>query len=140
MVEWNDDGSIKLPAFMVRKKKEKEVRLKKGRCVLVKKELTSTKPKKCTLHLTLSEAILDNSFLHKVYSVFNENSEVPSKIIKLNEKEFDIEIGTHFRRCSDCCKMINRLRDALYDNVIEEDGSCTYEKRTQNFCYEDYFD
>lgn len=143
MFEFNKDGSLKLPDTVIKEKQKKEYRLKKGKCLLIKKEMTSfTAPKKCVLHLKLSEAIEDNGFVENVYRYFKMNSELPIKIIKINEKEFDIEIGTYFRRCSECIKLIGRFRGFLYDNVIEEKGSCTYEDiiRKQDFCYEDYFD
>lgn len=141
MIDFNSDGSIKLPEFMSKHKQEKEDRLKKGKCVLIKKEAVSfTAPKKCMLHLRLSDAITDTKFIETIYRQFNQNSKVPSKILKINEKEFDIEIGTHFMRCSDCSNLIKRFREFLYDNVIEEKGNCTYEIKSKNFCYEDYFE
>ena len=143
MIEFNPDGSIKLPESLVKHNEEKEYKLKKGRCILFKKEMVNFKsPKKCLVHLRLSDAISDNRFVETTYRYFNETSQVPSKIIKVNEKEFDIEIGTDFRRCSDCNNLISRFREFLEGNVIEEKGNCTYESpiRARNFCYEDYFD
>lgn len=128
MIEFNQDGSLKLPEKLISSKKDKEDRLKNSHCILIRRELVSFKaPKKCVLHLKLSEAIKDNRFVENIYRYFSQNSSVPTKIIKLNEKEFDIEIGTDFKRCSDCTNFINRLRDFLDGNVIEEKGSCSYE-------------
>ena len=143
MVEFNKDGSLKLPAKLVRNKSERESRLKKGKCILIQKELVSTyPPKKCNLHIKLSEAISDNRFIDTIYKDFLQNSEVPSKIIKLNEKEFRVELGTCFKRCSDCSNLINKYKEFLDNNVIEERGNCSYENnfRAKSFCYEDYFD
>lgn len=132
MVEFNDDGSIKLPTPMIKRKQETENRLKKSKCMLIKKEKVSfTAPKKCMLHLRLSDAVLDNRF------VDTKCDNVPMKIIKISEKEFDIEIGTHFKRCTDCNDLINRYREFLH--VIEEKGNCDYEGY-RNFSYEDYFE
>jgi transcriptional accessory protein Tex/SPT6 len=143
MAEFNKDGSLKLPEKLVRNKSEKEFRLKKGKCIQIKKELVSTfAPKKCALHIKLSEAINDNQFIDTIYKDFLNNSEVPSKIIKINEKEFRIELGTCFKRCSDCSSLINRYKEFLDNNVIEENGNCSYENnfRAKSFCFEDYFD
>ena len=140
MQEFNPDGSIKLPCSMLKKKEEAEYRMKKGRCVFIKKEIIShMPPKRCMLHMTLSDAITDNRFVETTHRIFNESSAVPSKITKMTEKEFDIEIGTHFRRCSDCSILIKRFKEFLYDNVIEDKGNCSYEG-FNNFCYEDYFE
>ncbi|TKJ17124.1 hypothetical protein CEE44_01145 [Candidatus Woesearchaeota archaeon B3_Woes] len=143
MVEFNKDGSLKLPANLLRKKQEKEVKLKKGNCMLINREIvSSTSPKKCALNLKLSDAISDNRFVDNIYKDFLEKSSVPSKIIKMSEKEFRIEIETHFKRCSDCNSLINKFRDFLDNNIIEEKGVCSYEGNSfsKNFCYEDYFD
>ena len=144
MVEFNEDGSMKIPTILLKNKQEKEYKLSKGRCVLIKKEIVSFKPpKKCVLHLILSEAINDNRFVETTYKYFCENSEVPSKFIKLGEKEFNIEIGTHFKRCSDCTNLINRFKEFLDGNVLEEKGSCTYERGSfggSKFCFEDHFE
>ena len=143
MVEFNKDGSLKLPDSLLRKKQEKEVKLKKGHCMLIRRELiSSTPPKKCMLNLKISDAISDNRFVENIYKYFLEKSEVPSQFIKVSEKEFKIEIGTHFKRCSDCNNLINKFREFLDNNVIEEKGACSYEGnafRSNNFCYEDYF-
>lgn len=144
MVEFDKDGSLKLPANFLKQKQEKADKLKKGNCMLIKREIVSSaSPKKCTLNLRLSDAISDNRFVDNIYKNFLEKSSVPSKIIKINDKEFKIEIETHFRRCSDCNTLINKFREFLDNNIIEEKGACSYEGnafRSKSFCYEDYFD
>ena len=143
MIQFNKDGSLKLPEKLIKNKSEKENRLKKGKCILIQKELVSTfPPKKCALHIKLSEAITNNQFIENIYKDFLNNSEVPSKLIKLNEKEFRIELGTCFKRCSDCSSLINRYKEFLDNNIIEENGTCSYENnfKSKNFCYEDHFD
>jgi hypothetical protein len=143
MFEFNPDGSLKLPDTLIKAKSEKEERMKKGNCILIKKELVSFfAPKKCVLHLVLSEGIKDNRFVENVYKYFCENASVLTKIKKIDEKEFEIEIGTDFKRCSDCDQLVARFRDFLDGNLIEEKGNCNYEGRTRNnnFCYEDHFE
>ncbi len=141
MIEFNPDGSIKLPENLAKGKAEREQKLKSQRCVLFRKELVSVwPPKKCVLHLKISDAFSDSSFVEKTYGYFRERAEVPSKIIRLNDKEFDIEIGTCFSRCSDCTSLIKRFRDFLDGNVIEDKGSCSYERKNREFSYEDHFD
>lgn len=141
MAEFNPDGSIKLPERLEKKKQEDSVKLKTRRCIKVKKEVVSfTAPKKCVLHITLSDFINDNRFVENIYGFFKQNAAVPTKITKIDEKNFDVEVGTDFRRCSDCNSLIGRYREFLDGNLIEEKGSCTFEGRKQNFCYEDYFE
>jgi len=141
MAEFNPDGSIKLPGRILKQKKSHEFRMKNGLCVTIKKEIINDKsPKKCALSIQLSEKFNDNSFVARVYSEFMNYSEVPSKLSKENDKEFKVEIGTCFSRCKDCTNLVNKFRGFLEGNIIEEKGSCTYEKKGNVFCYEDYFD
>jgi hypothetical protein len=142
MIQFNEDGSLKLSSGTIQKKQENENRLKKSRCIKIKKEMVSfSAPKKCLLHVTLSDAITDNKFMENIHKYFRDQSETPTKIIKISDKEFDIEIGTHFKRCSDCSILIRRYKEFLDENVIEEKGNCTYESfKSKNFCYEDYFE
>lgn len=140
MVEFNADGSLKLPSHMAADKKETERKLKSVKCILIKQEVVNfTAPKKCVLHLQLSEALTDNRFISVIHQEFSEKVSVPTKLIKLNEKEFDIEIGTDFKRCSDCTNLIREYREFIGNAIVK--GNCTYEGReNKEFYYEDYFE
>jgi len=138
MVEFNPDGSIKIPDSIAANLEKKELKLKKERCISVKKELVDFRPKKCVLHLKISEAFADANFVHTLFQSFQRQSETPAKLIKLTESEFDIEIGSDFKRCTDCNSFIRRLREYLDGNLLLDKGSCTLKER--NFSYEDYFD
>lgn len=142
MFQFNPDGSLKLSAGTLQKKEDTINRMKVGKCILIHKEMVSfSAPKKCILRVKLSDAMSDNSFMENIHKYFKGQAETPTKIIKINDKEFDIEIGTNFKRCSDCTELIRRYRDFLDENLIEEKGNCTYEgPRGQSFCYEDYFE
>ncbi len=140
MIEFNPDGSIKLPGNLAKRKEENQKKLRCQRCIQIKREVVNfTAPKKCILSITISEAFTDNQFIHTIYGYFNEKAAVPTKIKQINEKQFEIEIGTDFRRCSDCNSLINRYREFLEGNIVEEKGSCTFEGRKREFSYEDYF-
>jgi hypothetical protein len=139
MAEFNQDGSIKLPERLARNREENKEKLKSKRCMKVKREVVSfSAPKKCVLHITLSDAIFDNRFVDTIYGAFKNRAKAPSSINKVNEKEFDVEIGTDFRRCTDCNSLINAYREFLEGLVMDEKGSCTFV--TRKFSYEDYFD
>lgn len=141
MFEFNPDGSLKLPEEWARRKEENKDKLKRQRCILVKREIINfTAPKKCILQITLSDAFPDNRFIETTYNYFREKASVPNKLVKINEKQFEVEIGTDFRRCTDCTSLINSYREFLDGNIIEQKGSCTFEGIKKNFCYEDYFD
>ncbi|MBW2974199.1 hypothetical protein KY366_00645 [Candidatus Woesearchaeota archaeon] len=140
MYEFNPDGSIRLPERLEKNIEENREKLKRQRCIRIKRNVVSfTSPKKCILRITLSEALPDSRFIETIYRYFSEKSSVPTKISRTNEKEFEIEIGTDFRRCTDCISLIGRYHEFLEGNIIDEKGSCTFDSMKKDFCYEDYF-
>lgn len=141
MIEFNPDGSVKLPGIIAEQKARNSIRMLNHRCITIAREVVNfTAPKKCVLNITLSENFPDSRFIQTIYDYFSEKASVPHKLIKMTDKHFRVEIGTDFRRCSDCQSLINRYRDFLDGNIIEAKGSCTFEGRKKNFGYEDYFD
>jgi len=106
----------------------------------VRKEVVSQyPPKSCVLHLTLSDALADERFVMTIHTRFKEKSQVPTKLRKVGEKEFEVEIGSDFRRCSDCQSLIKEYHEFLEGNLIEEKGACAFEGKKKDFCYEDHF-
>ena len=140
MVEFNPDGSLRLPAMVLKRREENNNKLRSQRCINIKKEVVSfTAPKKCALNIILSDAFNDNQFVTNIFNYFKEKASTPCSIKKVDEKNFIIEIGTDFKRCTDCTSLIKEYREFLFNNVIEEKGSCTFEGRKTDFSYEDYF-
>ncbi|MFH1849076.1 MAG: hypothetical protein ABH879_02720 [archaeon] len=139
MFEFNADGSIRLPDKLASQKSKNQVRLRSQRCMEIKRDLVSTSPpKRCIIHLTISQAVKDHRFVDTIHKSFAGRASVPSKIVKVDERNYDIEIGTDFRRCTDCSSLINEYREFLDGNIIEDKGCCTFEPRS--FAYEDYFE
>ena len=141
MIEFNTDGSLKLPAKLARKKEENDNKLKSQRCIRIKREILSfTSPKKCVLRITLSDAFQDDRFVYTLFDEFRQRASVPAKMTKINDKEFEVEIGTDFKRCTDCNALINLYREFLCGNLIDEKGGCTFEGFKRSFSDEDYFE
>ena len=141
MIEFNPDGSIKLPEHIANRKREEEQKMSCQHCMKIKRDLISTfPPKKCILEITLSKSITDSFFVENLYNYFKQNASTPTSLKKIDSHSFKIEIGTDFRRCTDCNSLISRYREHLYGNIIEEKGSCTFQNHNPNFCEEDYFD
>jgi hypothetical protein len=127
MIEFNPDGSIKLPERLQKKEEENKVKMQCQRCIKITRSIVNfDSPKKCVINIKLSDAMPNNRFIDGLYKYFQQKAQVPSKITKISEKEFEVEIGTDFRRCSDCCSLVNRYREFLDGNVIEDKGNCTY--------------
>ena len=139
--EFNPDGSIKLPGFVQQKINDNESKMRCQRCIKVARKVVSfDSPKKCVLRITLSDRINDIRFVSNIYNLFKEKAAVPTKLSQINGKEFEVEIGTDFKRCTDCTSLIGKYREYIDGNLIEEKGSCTFEGFRKSFAYEDYFD
>ena len=134
--QFNPDGSVKLPVAIQQAPADADRRMATTRCLNVKKEVM-TPHKRCTLHVKLSP-LVSGDVVEKLHSYFKSQSETPTKIQKLNDKEYLIEIGEGFRRCSDCSSFVGRMREFMDGNVILDKGNCTYEPRS--FSYDDHFD
>ncbi len=130
-MEFNPDGSLKIPENM--QKPDPKIKLDTEKCVHVRRDVIYDRSlKKCRLHVTFSK--LMSPVLEKTFS------ETPAKINQITEKEFQVDIGTSFRRCSECNAFVKRLSEKSFGNIIEDKGTCTYQGRTQSFSYEDYFE
>jgi hypothetical protein len=141
MVEFNPDGSLKLPGSVIKSKADNSLRMRNQRCITLSKEVVNfSAPKKCTLRILLSDAISDSRFIDNIYADFKGSAEVETRIRRIDDKNFEIDIETSFRRCTECTRLINEYKELLCGNVIEKKGSCTFDGRKTNFYDEDYFD
>jgi len=139
MVEFNADGSIKLPAFFAEKKEDDARRLATQRCLKIRREIVSFRPPKaCVLSITVSEVILDKRFVETIWEGFNRTVKTPMKFSSLADKEFEVRVGSDFRRCTDCSSLRARYAEFLDGNIIDLRGNCTFEPR--RFVDEDYFE
>jgi hypothetical protein len=139
MYEFNPDGSLKIPTQFLKQKEDNENRMKRGRCIKIKRDLVSVvPPKSCDLILTLSDVFLDESFVQNIFDQFKKTIDFPVHFKKIESKSYIITIGTSFRRCTSCQKLIGLFREYVDGNLIEERGRCTFEPRAFN--YEDHFE
>ena len=142
MVEFNPDGSIKLPSKIASMKNQDANKMQNSRCMKVRRDIVNSKaPKSCELFLVLSHKITDHRFVNTIFHEVYGKSETPMKLHQIGDNEYKVVIGTSFRRCSECCSLVNKYRSFLYSNLIEDSGMCTFKQNQQsNFCYEDYFE
>ncbi|MFH0869703.1 MAG: hypothetical protein V1866_01445 [archaeon] len=141
MADFNPDGSLRLPEGVMKRKEENVQKMISQQCMRVRKEITShSAPKKCILRLTLSKAIADQRFIDTIFNCFKNEAKTPMKLSRTGEQEFEIEIGSDFKRCTECTALIGRYREFLNGKIIEEKGNCTFAGRIGNWSEEDYFD
>ncbi len=139
MIQFNPDGSLKLPDHFVKQKAQESAKFNNTACMKIDKFVVESKsPKKCRLTLELSERQQRNDFVQNIFSFFVEKAETPMKLNKVSEKQFEIHVGTSFRRCSECTALISRYREQMDGNVILKTNNCPYEPR--EFAYEDHFE
>jgi hypothetical protein len=142
-IQFNPDGSIKLPTQLAARAADQERQMALGRCFHVRKEVVSKAVgmKKCVLHVTVSEKMAAEMPVERIYKWFLEaNPETPTKIVKVDANRYAIEIGTAFRRCTDCTSFVSRLKGFTDGNIIIEKGMCSFEQNNRSFAYEDFFE
>jgi len=139
MVEFNSDGSIKIAENIQESSAKKKARVDSKKCLMITKQVVSDKaPKSCIINLKLSDKMDNIHFVSSLFYQFCGKAEVPARLHKISEKEYNVEIGSHFKRCSDCTALINRFKEYLDGNVIVDKGNCPLEDK--DFAYEDHFE
>lgn len=139
MVEFNPDGSLKIPNWITQAKNDEDKILMAPSGIRVVKEVIRYEsPKLCNVHLTLSPNACITTFVQTISSNFKQHAETPIKLIQKTDKEFIFEIGTSFRRCSECTSLIGRFRENADGNLVLKKGNCPYEQKS--FSNEDYFE
>jgi YbbR domain-containing protein len=126
-MEFNPDGSLKLTGSAQARRKTEKEKMNNEKAVLVKRcVINHTAPKKCSIQIILSDAIENSEFVERYYSKYKENTETPTTLRVTSEKEFELEVGSHLRRCQDCNKFIGHFKETFEGNVIDKKGNCTF--------------
>jgi hypothetical protein len=122
VMEFNPDGSIKVPGMFVKQPKSMNIR---------KDVVSEFAPKKCLLSIKG-----EKNYVLFVLSRFT--CETPIKMID-NSDGIDIEIGSDFKRCSDCKNLTYKLSASVKGDCSIDLGTCTAKGSQQKFSDEDYF-
>ena len=126
-MEFNPDGSLKLTGSAQARIKNEKEKMKNEKAVLVKRCVIShAAPKKCSIQIILSDSIKDGSFVEMYYLKYKKETDTPTTLRVTSEKEFELEVGTNFKRCQDCNKFIGHFRETFEGNVIDKKGNCTF--------------
>lgn len=143
MIQFNPDGSIKMPSTMQKDKDDKKKRMESSQCIKITKEVQSfTSPKKCCLHLECGKRYSNTEFVENITKSHSQHVDTPIKLQKESTHSFKIFIGTDFKRCQDCTKLISKFNSFASGNSIVEKGNCPYEswEERREFTFEDYFE
>ncbi len=139
MIEFNPDGSLKIPPWMTQAKNdEHKILTNPFGMRIVKEVIRYESPKVCHLHITLSPHARTAASVQTITNDFKQHAQTPIKLTEKADKELTIEIGTSFRRCSECTSLIGRFRENAEENLILKKGNCPYEQHS--FSNEDYFE
>ena len=126
-MQFNPDGSLRLPGSAQARQDNEMNKMKTGKSVLVTRTVLSyDAPKKCLIELKLSDAITETKFVEMFYEIYKQEISTPTKLRRLSDKEFELEVGTDFKRCQDCNKFIGHFRETFPGNLIDKKGNCTY--------------
>ena len=123
-MEFNADGSLKLPGGYEKKVRKINIR---------KDVISEYAPKKCMLAVTG-----DKNRISIVLQMFKCDTPL-KKTETETENGFDIEVGSDFRRCSDCKNLSYKLSAIVNGDCNIDKGTCTAKGEHQKFCEEDYF-
>jgi hypothetical protein len=121
-MEFNPDGSLKIPEKFKTPLKRLNIR---------KDILSEYAPKKCRIHVTGEPNLVE-----KIICGFQ--CETPIKLSAYEDRH-EIEIGSDFKRCSDCRELVYKLSAIVQGDCHIDNGTCTAKGIQQKFCYEDYF-
>ena len=125
-MEFNLDGSIKLPKNVLKKKEDdKKTFLEKPSIRVIRNQISSTTPLKCELTIQASERLSDPK---KIESIFKQSTGKFShmaqlSIKKINNREFLVKITSGMYRCSWCNNFREFLGKEFNVEVINQ-GSC----------------
>ena len=121
-MEFNPDGSIKLPSKFAKQAKKMNIR---------KDIISEYAPKSCRMSIAG-----DKQKIIWVLSRFE--CDTPIKKVETDDG-FDVEIGSDFKRCSDCKNLSYRLSASVNGDSSIDIGTCTAKGVHPQFCEEDYF-
>lgn len=127
-MQFNPDGSLRLSVQAQAKQDEEATKMQTEKCALVKRcVINHNAPKKCLIQLKLSDQVTDSKFVEMFYSKYKEQTSTPTSLRKLSDKEFELEVGSDFKRCADCNRFIGHFRETLPGRVIDKKGNCTFQ-------------
>ena len=131
--EFNDDGSIKLPDSIAKRREENERIFREEPSIKVTKNQISTKtPPMCELLIEGSPKLIEPqkiaSSFNKARGKFRHMSQL--SLTKMNRLTYKVKIISGNYRCSWCENFRNYLEEELKVPVINK-GSCSSYSKTE---------
>ena len=125
-VEFNPDGSIKLPDRLVKKKIDDEKLFQEQPCIkIIKNQISSSTPLHCELKIQASKKLEDHKDIEKIFrratGKFRHNAQLSIK--KINNREYTVSIISGMYRCDWCNNFKEFIKKELNVEVINL-GSC----------------
>ncbi len=122
MVEFNSDGSIKLPGRMTRQQEENDVIFSSRPSFKMLRNQTSTiTPLTCELHIEASKHVNPN-IIESVFNQAKNNFRTDAGLsIRKEEGRYIVKIVSGFNRCNWCHHFINSLSDSADARIIRTD-------------------
>ncbi|HME86894.1 MAG TPA: hypothetical protein VKE88_00595 [Candidatus Nanoarchaeia archaeon] len=134
MVEFNPDGSIKLPSRMLKQAEENNTVFESRPSFRILRNQTSTiTPLTCELTIETSKH-LDPSVVERVFNQTKENFRTDAGLsITQFEGKHIVKIVSGFNRCNWCHAFLNNLSDTANARIIRTDRCDDKTKNRNNW-------
>ena len=127
-MEFNQDGSLKLPEEEIkRRENKKQIFQDESAIKITRFQISSTTPLNCELTLHASNKLKEPEKIKQIFEKakgkFKHMSEL--SILKIDDKEYKVKIISGRFRCSWCENFRNFLEEELDTKIINQ-GSCLF--------------
>lgn len=134
-IEFNPDGSMKLPENIVKKREDDEKIFREEPSIrITRDQISQITPLKCELTIGASDKLKNperiESFYNYAKSAFEHMAQL--SIQKLSDKEYVVTIVSGQFRCSWCENFRKHLGKELNAKIINQ-GSCFYYTKAGKF-------
>lgn len=128
-MKFNEDGSLKLPEGVVKRKDDNEQIFLSEPAIKVVRDMVSMEtPLKCVLRLECNDKVPDFERVDELFTAatgkFRHMSDL--RISKVDDKNFDVAIVSGQYRCSWCDDFLNFIKSEMGLKMIDETSCMSY--------------
>ncbi|MFH1439956.1 MAG: hypothetical protein ABIG89_05285 [Candidatus Woesearchaeota archaeon] len=113
-IEFNSDGSIKLPGQMQEKKDKDNSDFNNRSAIrITKSKVSASTPLRCELTITASDKVTNPKIISFLFNECSKNftGGAELSIRQINEREYVVSIVSGYKRCTWCNLFLDYIRD-----------------------------
>ena len=125
-IEFNADGSIKLPGKLQEKKEQQDSNFQDRAVIRITKcKVSASTPLKCELTITASDKVTNPKIISYLFQECSRNftGGADLSIRQTNDREYVISIISGYKRCTWCNQFMDYIRDET-DFAFQVKGYC----------------